>query len=669
MVDNMYRIFLLIFIASGWAINVSGQADSSKVIELKPVYIIESKPSFATSSRNIVALTNSEIKESGAQTLSDALASLPGVSQLTTGAISKPVIRGLSGDRISINISGIRLEDQQWEDEHGLGLSEAGIGRVELIKGPAALLFGSDAMGGVVNVVEEDFQQGVTMQNINFKVFSNTYGIGLDYGLKKSGKNTFILRGGAESHADYSDDSSERVPNTRFALYNLKSAFILQRDHWKSENRLLLSFNQFGFIADTSEIHEADEEPRLSREFEDAHHNVFLVMLTSRNSIQINETTELIGTVGIQSNHRTEQERGEEVDLNLLLNTGTLNFSLQKKLRNNWNWTNGMAAMFQNNKNFGERIIVPDAGITEGSVFSYLKKRFGSGPVDANFEAGLRYDHLNISALQTDSFNLPGSPMPPFNRGYHEFSGSIGQSIILKNLVLKADIGTGFRAGNLAELSANGLHEGTPNWYIGDPDMKLEECLNGDVSASWNLKWLTLHGSVFRNGFKNFIYLRPTNEEYSGYRIFRYEQTDATLQGFEAGVGLEKSNFFNVSIDYSFLDARKKDGTWLPLMPANRILFKSKYFIPTKKTGMENPFLSFGIDKAEAQNNIDLYEAPTPGYWLFHAGAGVTFHSLRFMLTCRNLTNTLYYDHLSRLKYYGIYDMGRNFVLNVGWQF
>jgi len=666
----MYRIFLFIFITSGWALNVSGQTDSSKVVELKPVYITESKPSFATTSRNIVAITNTEIKESGAQTLSDALASLPGVSQLTTGAISKPVIRGLYGDRIAVNINGIRLEDQQWEDEHGLGLSDVGIERVELIKGPAALLFGSDAMGGVVNIVEEDeFEQGVTRQNINFKLFSNTYGIGLDYGLKKSGKNTFILRSGAESHADYSDGSDTRISNTRFGLYNLKSAYILRREHWKSENRMLLSFNQFGFIADTSEIHESDKEPRLSREFEDAHHNVLLVMLTSMNSIQLNETTELTGTVGFQSNHRTEQERGEEVDLNLLLNTATLNFSLKKKLRSNWTWTNGTATRFQNNKNFGERIIVPDARIFEGSLFSYVKKRFGSGPVDANFEAGLRYDYLHITTLQTDTFNLPGSAMPPFNRGHNEFSGSVGQSIILKNLVLKADIGTGFRAGNLAELSANGLHEGTPNWYIGDPDLKLEECLNADVSVSWHSKWLTLHGSVFRNGFKNFIYLRPTNDEYSGYKIFRYEQTDATLKGFEAGVSFEKNKVFNVSMDYSFLDARKKDGSWLPLMPANRFLFKSKYFIPAKNTILENPFLSFGFDYMEAQNNIDLYESATPGYWLFHVGAGVTFHSLRFMLTCRNLTNTLYYDNLSRLKYYGLYDMGRNFVLNAGWQF
>lgn len=160
--------------------------------------------------------------------MSEALSTLPGVSQITTGAISKPVIRGLYGDRILINIAGLKLEDQQWEDEHGLGLSDVGVERIELIKGPASLLFGCGAMGGVVNIVEEELpESGTTKQNLNFKLFSNTYGAGIDYGFKKSGKNTFLLRTGIESHADYSDGAGNRVPNTRFAIYNINLGYIV----------------------------------------------------------------------------------------------------------------------------------------------------------------------------------------------------------------------------------------------------------------------------------------------------------------------------------------------------------------------------------------------------------------------------------------------------------
>jgi iron complex outermembrane receptor protein len=670
MLYKSIKSFLLIVVTIALALDLSAQVDSVKTIVLNSVYVTEKKPTFNTTSREVVALTNTEMKEKGTQTLSQAIATLPGVSQITTGAISKPVIRGLYGDRIQINVAGVKLEDQQWEDEDGLVLSDVGVERIELIKGPASLLFGSGAMGGVVNVVEEDLPDpGTTKQNLNFKLFSNTYGVGLDYGIKKSGKNTFILRAGIESHADYSDGAGNRVPNTRFALYNLNLSYIVQREHFKSENRMLASFNEFGFIADSADLHEGSAEPRLSREFEEAHYTVLFLLFSSKNSIHLNETTELNVTMGIQNNLRQEQERSDEVDLSLSLNTFSLNTSIRKQLSHNWTMTNGIAGMFQTNKNFASRIIVPDASIAEGSVFSYVNRRQQSGKLNGNFEAGLRYDHRQIITYQTGSQISPTLELTPFNRGFNNLNGSLGESLNFKNLLLKFDLSSGFRTGNLAELSANGLHEGTPNWYIGNPDMKVEQCLNADISASWQYKWLTLRGSVFRNRFHNYIYLRPTNDELFGFNLFRYEQTNATLQGFEAGANIDYKKYFSFSLDYSYLDVRRDNGSWLPFSPANRFLFDSKYFLPARSSKYQNAFISFGVNYTQKQDHADIYEIPSPGYWLINAGAGVSFKSVRILLSCQNLADQKYYDFLSRLKYYGLNDMGRNIVLNVGWQF
>ena len=666
---SIKKYFLIIIIVSR-ALTTNAQTDSVRTIVLNSVYVTEKKPTFNTTSREVVALTNTEMKEKGAQTVSEALSSIPGVSQITTGAISKPVIRGLYGDRIQINVAGLKLEDQQWEDEHGLGLSDVGVERIELIKGPASLMFGSGAMGGVVNIVEEDLpESGTTKQNLNFKLFSNTYGAGLDYGFKKSGKNTFLLRAGIESHADYSDGSGNRIPNTRFALYNLNLGYIIQREHFKSENRLLASFNEFGFIADSADLHEDENEPRLSREFEEAHHTVLFLLFSSKNSIHLNESTELNVTMGIQNNLRQQQERSDEVDLSLLLNTFSLNTSLRKQLNNNWTITNGIAGMFQTNTNYASRIIVPDAFIAEGSAFSYVNRRQQSGRVNGNFEAGLRYDHRQIITHQTGSQVSPAIELAPFNKGFNNINGSLGESLNFKNLLIKFDLSSGFRTGNLAELSANGLHEGTPNWYLGNRNMKVEQCLNADISASWQYKWLSLRGSVFSNRFYNFIYLRPTNDELFGFNLFRYEQTNATLQGFEAGASIENKKYFSLSLDYSYLDAHRDDGTWLPFSPANRFLFDSKYFLPLRSSKYHNAFISFGINSVQKQDHIDAYEIPSPGYWLINAGAGMSFKSVRLLLTCRNLTDQKYYDFLSRLKYYGLNDIGRNIVLNLGWQF
>ena len=666
---SIKKYFLIIIVVSR-ALTTNAQTDSVRTIVLNSVYVTEKKPTFNTTSREVVALTNTEMKEKGAQTVSEALSSIPGVSQITTGAISKPVIRGLYGDRIQINVAGLKLEDQQWEDEHGLGLSDVGVERIELIKGPASLMFGSGAMGGVVNIVEEDLpESGTTKQNLNFKLFSNTYGAGLDYGFKKSGKNTFLLRAGIESHADYSDGSGNRIPNTRFALYNLNLGYIIQREHFKSENRLLASFNEFGFIADSADLHEDENEPRLSREFEEAHHTVLFLLFSSKNSIHLNESTELNVTMGIQNNLRQQQERSDEVDLSLLLNTFSLNTSLRKQLNNNWTITNGIAGMFQTNTNYASRIIVPDAFIAEGSAFSYVNRRQQSGRVNGNFEAGLRYDHRQIITHQTGSQVSPAIELAPFNKGFNNINGSLGESLNFKNLLIKFDLSSGFRTGNLAELSANGLHEGTPNWYLGNRNMKVEQCLNADISASWQYKWLSLRGSVFSNRFYNFIYLRPTNDELFGFNLFRYEQTNATLQGFEAGASIENKKYFSLSLDYSYLDAHRDDGTWLPFSPANRFLFDSKYFLPLRSSKYHNAFISFGINYVQKQDHTDAYEIPSPGYWLINAGAGMSFKSVRLLLTCRNLTDQKYYDFLSRLKYYGLNDIGRNIVLNLGWQF
>ena len=666
---SIKKYFLIIIIVSR-ALTTNAQTDSVRTIVLNSVYVTEKKPTFNTTSREVVALTNTEMKEKGTQTVSEALSSIPGVSQITTGAISKPVIRGLYGDRIQINVAGLKLEDQQWEDEHGLGLSDVGVERIELIKGPASLMFGSGAMGGVVNIVEEDLpESGTTKQNLNFKLFSNTYGAGLDYGFKKSGKNTFLLRAGIESHADYSDGSGNRIPNTRFALYNLNLGYIIQREHFKSENRLLASFNEFGFIADSADLHEDENEPRLSREFEEAHHTVLFLLFSSKNSIHLNESTELNVTMGIQNNLRQQQERSDEVDLSLLLNTFSLNTSLRKQLNNNWTITNGIAGMFQTNTNYASRIIVPDAFIAEGSAFSYVNRRQQSGRVNGNFEAGLRYDHRQIITHQTGSQVSPAIELAPFSKGFNNINGSLGESLNFKNLLIKFDLSSGFRTGNLAELSANGLHEGTPNWYLGNRNMKVEQCLNSDISASWQYKWLSLRGSVFSNRFYNFIYQRPTNDELFGFNLFRYEQTNATLQGFEAGASIENKKYFSLSLDYSYLDAHRDDGTWLPFSPANRFLFDSKYFLPLRSSKYHNAFISFGINSVQKQDHTDAYEIPSPGYWLINAGAGMSFKSVRLLLTCRNLTDQKYYDFLSRLKYYGLNDIGRNIVLNLGWQF
>ncbi|MEY2631007.1 MAG: hypothetical protein RLZZ469_1904, partial [Bacteroidota bacterium] len=180
-------------------------------------------------SQNVMKVEHQNIKslqQKGAATLIEGLATIPGVSQVSTGAsIGKPVIRGLSGNRVLVYTQGVRLENQQFGEEHGLGLNDAGVESVEVIKGPASLLYGSDALGGVLYFNPEKFaNSGDWSADFSQRLFSNTLGSNSSLGLKTSGEHwKFLVRGSYNSHADYQIADGDRVTNTRFNETDLKA--------------------------------------------------------------------------------------------------------------------------------------------------------------------------------------------------------------------------------------------------------------------------------------------------------------------------------------------------------------------------------------------------------------------------------------------------------------
>jgi iron complex outermembrane recepter protein len=673
-----FQLLLLFFLP--FFIKAQSATDSTKTIELPTFFIKETKPSFQTTSRNIISMTQSEMKETGGGTLSDAISRLPGVSQLTTGGISKPVIRGLYGNRLQVNIAGLRLEDQQWEDEHGLGLSQIGVERVELIKGPSALLFGSDAMAGVINIIDEKFESIASndklrhsnkLHNFNLSMFSNTYGISASYGFKyRTPKNNeWILRTGLDSHADYSDGKGNRAPNTRFAMYNFKLAHNINKVKFHSENKIFVGFNQFGFVKDTLDFAEILSEERTERGFEEEHHQVFYGIFSSSNTLKINENTNWHSTIGLQSNQRQEVEGEDDVEFSLNLNTLNFKTDINKKLDNNFLFINGIASMFQTNTNKGERIVVPNANIFDISAFSYLNKMWEINQSRIYIEAGLRYDRRKVTTFETEELNEPNSNLPPFSKTYDAVNGSLGISWVKKDLVLKTDLATGYRVPNLAELSSNGRHEGTNRWDLGNPNFKTEQCFNIDISSQYTLSNWIFRGSVFNNNFKNYLFISPTNEVFNGVPLYKYLQTNANLSGFETGLEFNIENKITASVDYSLLNAKKSGGEYLPLMPANRLLAKAKIYIPVKNDYFQDTYFTLNFTHVSSQNLVNNNELPTKNYTLIGANLGTTFKKIRVGLVGNNLTNSYYYDHLSQLKKLGIRDMGRNVVLNFSWQF
>ncbi len=222
--------------------------------------IIISTPFHKLQSDNVMKVEQKSIKDlkrSGAVTLSDGISNIAGVESVTTGlSIGKPVIRGLSSNRVLVYTQGIRLENQQYGDEHGLGVNDAGIESIEVIKGPASLLYGSDALGGVLYLNPERFANNNTSaSDFSGNYFSNTQGFSTNAGVKASGDHfKFLFRGSLAEHSDYKTDAY-RVTNTRFREQDFKAGVGYQMNTFKTEFRYNLNNSKLGipeFIGEQS---------------------------------------------------------------------------------------------------------------------------------------------------------------------------------------------------------------------------------------------------------------------------------------------------------------------------------------------------------------------------------------------------------------------------------
>ncbi|MBA2611937.1 MAG: TonB-dependent receptor [Bacteroidetes bacterium] len=635
----------------------------------------ESKKS--ETANTIDVLDSKTMRELGALSLSDGIAKLPGVNQLSTGAgISKPVIRGLFGNRIQTVLLGMRFDNQQWQDEHGLGLTDIGVDRIEIIKGPTSLFYGSEAMGGVLNIInEKNAPVGKTQADVSTRFFSNTYGYAVDAGVKRSTqKMNWGIRLGNESHADYSDGNNNRVLNSRFGG-NVGKAFLgFKHKRWINENNYLIAKNNFGFLMDAYQVFDVADD-RLSRSFERPHHTVLINMFTSQNTFLLN-ASKLKVNLGFHSNNRQEQEGASGISLDMILNTYTGLINWTKNFNETTELVIGYQNQYQTNVNNGSRIIVPNANFFETSLFSYLKKRFKY----AVMEGGIRYDHKSIETLSTGVLNSgsvynPGVNIIPALRNYNTVNGALGISIFdSKHLNIKLNGSSGYRGPNLAELSSNGLHEGSLRYELGNVNLKVEQNICTDVYAEYYNNNFTLFGGAYLNHFFNYIYLQPSNDDYLGFRIYNYIQKDATLQGAEGGIKIHpaKAKFLLIQSSYSGILGKTSDNEYLPFIPAQKINNEVK-FRADKIGKLKSSFMAIGYTYVWAQNTPNQFETSTASYDLVNASLGTELRgaksNLIISLAGNNLLNKAYYDHLSRFKYFGIYNIGRSISLNLKFQF
>ena len=615
-----------------------------------------------------------DLRYNGMVTLTQTLAELPGISTLSNGlAISKPVIRGLYGYRIATVLNGVRFDNQQWQEEHGFGLEEVGVDRVEVIEGPAALLYGAEAIGGVINLLpERSAPVGRILGNYNLKLFSNTLGAYSELGFKGSTKKiNWQLHVGGQSHADYLDGKEERVPNTRFLTLNANGMIGYFYDWGFSNLDYTFAHNIYGVVEEGELNNPKDkEEDHFEREFEGPHHTIDYHIISLRNTFFAGDSKFKVD-LGFQNNHRIEEEGAEDAaamgdagELDLILNTFTSNLEWIHQLTNNLEWTVGAQGNFQNNENDGGRILVPNAEMNEMSAFTYLKENFER----INVETGLRYDYKTVKTEHMPATEF-SAEMPPIDNEYSVLNGAVGASYnFTKYFTGKLNFATGYRTPNLAELSSNGIHEGTTRYEIGSSELKSEHNYQIDAGIIFQTDDFGVNVNYFYNRVNNFIFLNPTDEYQGENRIYRFMQDNSTLQGGEASVDFKPSDLADFSASYSTVIGEREDGSYLPFMPADKLSAKVNFNLPDWSVFYNFSFF-FSGDYHFKQNRTAALEDSTGSYTLINTGIRSSFNAwdtpVNFSIVATNLFDEYYISHLSILKPLGVHNIGRNITLSV----
>lgn len=654
--------FILVLLVS---LNAFGQTlDSLRIVNLEAITVTAFKEEPAReTSLNIIPLRIDSLTRNGTLNLTELLARSPGVGNLSTGvAIAKPVIRGLYGNRILVLLAGLKFDNQQWQEEHGLGLSDIGLSNIELIKGPMSILYGTEAIGGIVNLVEElPPPRYEKVSDFSVKFNSNTLGGLMQAGYKVNhGKSWYRIRLGLENNADYSDGNNNRVLNSRFDGYYLKTTYGFERKKWVSTNYFSSSFNRYGFIF--NDIYTfITPDARWSRKLDvNPAHLVLLNIFSSDNKVYLSPNSKLTVNAGIQSNERMENEGGGAISLNMHLLTFQYLVKWEKTINKKHRIIVSNLGSLEDNTNFGARKIVPDAHMQESNLAIYYETNLREKLI---LENGIGFGEKWIKTYFTASVNGPDKEVQPFNKFSPYYNLFSGLSFNPEGKVnLKFNIATGVRIPNLAELSSNGLHEGIFTYEIGSPALKNEQNVALNFIINVDFEKLSLYITPFYNHFFNYVYLAPTTESWYGFPVFRYKQQDADQAGLEATADYSLTPGIRLSTSFSGMMSKTADRNNTPYIPANKISPDIHWTLPCKH--LQHLAVYLNADYCFSQYNTFPGELGTPDYFLLNAGFSGSFsrqkQAFEFSVAGNNLLNTAYYDHLSRFKNYGLLNIGRN---------
>lgn len=649
-----------VIITKNEEINLSVKMVAS-VFQVEEVVI--SGGTYSTQHENAIKIEivkGGEIATTGTHSFTEAIVNIPGVDMISKGTgVVKPVIRGLSMTNILMLNNGVKMENFQFSEDHPFIIDEFGIDRIEIIKGPASLLYGSDAVGGVINILKEKPAPiDKVIGDFNTQYHSNTKGTVTNIGVKGSTENYFWgIRGGLKSHTDYKDGNGNYIPNTRFNEYSFKSNFGINKSYGVFHLNYDLNKPKFG-MSISEAIPFITENGRDNKYwYQDLTNHV----ISTKNTLFIGDYSVNLNA-SYQLNNRSLQTDTTMPFYKVVdIDSKTFSYELKVNVPSTKTTTyiiglQGATNTIENND--APNHLLPNATVKDYAAFGFVQYSPFS---KLKSQAGIRYDYRKINTKEEPSTNA-------VHQNFDDFSTSVGATYNLnKKVLLRANFASAYRTPNIAELTQNGIHG--DRYEQGNPNLTSQKSYEIDVSTHYHTKHLLLDISGFYNNINKYIFIAPTNEtSENGYLIYKYAQSNAKIAGGEIALDILPFEWLTLKTSYAYLIGEQENGEYLPFIPQNKFRFNAT-FQKDKINFLQNPFFKIGGIYAGKQSKPAMFETKTDSYILVNIGLGASLkisnQIISFSIQANNLLDKTYIDHLSTLKEMNYYNIGRNISFNL----
>jgi iron complex outermembrane recepter protein len=602
------------------------QIELSAVREQVTVTATGSEETTFNSIQSVTVIGSQELAKKNPVSLGEALDFELGVAKRSFGpGTARPVVRGFDGDRVLVLQDGQRIGALGFQSgDHSEPIDLLGLDRVEVVKGPATLLYGSSAIGGVVNAISahESSHEGLRGYITGIGATNNYQGggsAGIEYG-----KGNWLVwgNGGGQRAGDYNTPLG-RVTNSFTRDGNGSGGFGYFGKGWFSAD-VSYDNRKYGIPFDPTEA-----EPEV----------VFLT--PRRTSVQAKGGYRDLDSFvsGGQFSFQYNDYKHDEV----ASDTGVINTAFRNKTylyrglfdeqRNGrLSGSFGVWGMHRDYESIGEEALAPPTTQNAFALFTLQTLNFEH----AALQFGGRFEHngYDPTGLQQRSFN--------------GFSGAAGFRLPFGGgMAFVANYTHSYRAPALEELYNNGPHPGNATFEIGNPALGRESSDGIDLGLRHSSERVRAEANFFYYNINSFIFLAPTGDFDDGLPVANYTAGDSRFVGTEGrlDVGLTRSVWLLSSIDY--VNAELKTGTPLPRIPPlrGRVGFEAFY-----KGFRFNP----EVIVAQEQNRLFTLETRTPGYKTVNLTASYTIarqHAAQTIsFNAFNLNNELYFNHLSFIK-------------------